>query len=739
MEAKAAAGLVFQLPQDLGEALRLLPDGSAARRRAGLLDEALRRDLHFVARHPAALFQCLWNTCWWYDCPEAVRHYDPPEGGWPAEGAPWARPGDRLSVFLERWKEAKERAEPGFRWVRSLRPPPLPLGAPQRMVFGGDTGSATGVAFVPPDGQRIVSASLDGDLRLWDRETGKKIVGRKAHDHFINDIAVSPDGRRLVSGSEDETAKLWGLEVGIDLLATRAGPGGVLAVAFSPAGDRIAVADPDGITICDATLTEEVMRLEGLGQRIAFSRDGKRLYAASRGSGEIDVFDLEHGRPLPALAADEYSISCLACSPAGDRLAAAGQERVVRVWEMSGGRLLAQFPTDDRVNCLAFSPDGTRVAAGSDDRTIRVWDVAGQSLRAHLRGHEQAVISLAYSPDGLQLASGSQDLTMRLWDVAGRVPQYGLPGSEAGAAAFSPRGNLLATGTADGRVWLWDARQGTLIAWVRGHAGTVWDVAYSPDGRRLASCGEDGVIRVWGVASALGPSWRARARALLARLLGRGRELRLPSTDLRGHRVLVRGVGFSGDGSRLASCSGDGTIRQWDAATGEELARFPTGREHVWCVAFSPDGRVIASGSHGGLIELRDAESGRGQLSWQAHDRPVADLCFSPDGTRLVSRVLGGRLRVWDARTGQRLDETEGTGDAAAVAAGAAAYPLWAFAHRSQETEIVAAYRKQAVAWFPIGYTLTGIRTHPGGKTWAEIHQNQLYLFTLEGRGDLPP
>ena len=119
-------------------AIEAMPLDHAARRHLRLIEQALRSDLHFLARHPTALFQCLWNRCWWYDCPAAAAHHDPPPGGWPADGPPWSRPGDdRLATLLESWRAAKQRRTPAFTWLRSLRPPPFPLGGAELACLRG--------------------------------------------------------------------------------------------------------------------------------------------------------------------------------------------------------------------------------------------------------------------------------------------------------------------------------------------------------------------------------------------------------------------------------------------------------------------------------------------------------------------------------------------------------------------------------------------------------------------------
>jgi hypothetical protein len=112
LEAKAEAGLGYDLIDDFAEALRHLPSGRPARRVLELLDEALRRSQHFIARYPSTLFQCLWNLGWWYDAAQAEQYYDPPKEGWPREGPPWSRR-PRLAPLLESWRRAREERTPG--------------------------------------------------------------------------------------------------------------------------------------------------------------------------------------------------------------------------------------------------------------------------------------------------------------------------------------------------------------------------------------------------------------------------------------------------------------------------------------------------------------------------------------------------------------------------------------------------------------------------------------------------
>ncbi len=201
------------------------------------------------------------------------------------------------------------------------------------------------------------------------------------------------------------------------------------------------------------------------------------------------------------------------------------------------------------------------------------------------------------------------------------------------ALAFSPDGKTLASGGAGTTVRLWDAATGKSTGNLEGHTDKICAVAFSPDGKTLASGSDDKTVRLWD--------------------LGTGKM----TAVLQGHTARIWALAFSPDGKTVASGGSDGTVRVWDVATRKNTATFPGHPYFVSSVAFSPDGKTLACGAGGGAIQLWDLKTGKGRTICKDDDEYVAPIVvFSPDGKMLATGAhcnAREAVLLWDVATGK--------------------------------------------------------------------------------------
>ena len=553
LEAKSEIGLVFELAGDFTTALAALPPDRPQRRVLQLLEEAIRRDVHFIARHfrdyPQALFQCLWNTCSWYDSPEVAAHYEPPLGGWTAQETPGAPRGEGLYALLKVWRKHHQRIGSRFCWLRSLRPPEIHLGTAQRAVIRGHENWVRSVAY-SKDGQLFATGSHDRTVRVWSAKTGKPLECFEGHQDHVSSVAFSPDGRYLASGAEDKTVRLWDLYTKQEAACLRGHADIVTSVAFSPRGNQIV--------------------------------SGSQDYSAR-------IWEVHGGEVLHTLLGHDDFVHSVTFSPQGHHVATGGTDATVRVWDArTGGMLHCLTGHENTVTCVAYSPDARYIVSASRDETLRIWDVESGVELACIRAHTHMVHGAAFSPDGRRIVSGSSDGTVRLWDVATGEEVFCFEGHEGlvTCVAYSPDGHQVLSGASDGTVRVWDAQGGAVRCRLRGHQGRVTCLAFSASGDRLASGSLDKTVHVWDTRTGAG------------------------NHVLRGHNAGVYKVAFLDEEERVASWSADRQVRIWDAGTGH-CVQVLTDNPQLPTIATGASQSRRRASVVGSETVIEDAERGR--------------------------------------------------------------------------------------------------------------------------------
>jgi WD40 repeat protein/tRNA A-37 threonylcarbamoyl transferase component Bud32 len=527
---------------------------------------------------------------------------------------------------------------------------------------------------ISQDGLTLAGADADG-VKLWDLATGQLLF--TLAETGVARFAFSPRGTLLAIAYGSATfgdriggpIKLW------DYIAHRVvrvlpEPGSRLA--FSPDGAILAArSGDDAVKLWNVQSGKEMRRLDHTGEVtcLQFSPDGQTV-AAGLWDGRVKLWNVVTGEPSTRFAGHKTIVWTLAFSPDGKTLATGSSDQTLRLWKVATGEELSRLiGHGSEVNAVAFAPDGRTLATGGDDSQVMLWSAApkvaeplitnvhqapvffshGKLLATATRGGPVTVRDvatrrpiwvleserLARSPgDEKTLATLTTNGLLRYWDVATQKlhSQVQLEGITFSTQhfRFALRGHRFAAADEEGFITLLDTTTGKRIKKFKASAGPYWlatDVlAFSPDGRLLATSGEGNSVRLWDVATQ--------------------KELAVPLT----HKGSAQGLAFSPDGSILASASWeDHTIGFLNVATRTTEPPLSDIKEGCSGVGFSPDGRTLAVACEEGTLRIWNLATRREVLVLKHGKTALRFVVFTPDGRTLVSVAEDGEMRLWDA------------------------------------------------------------------------------------------
>jgi WD40 repeat protein len=543
----------------------------------------------------------------------------------------------------------------------------------ERTVFAEKLGVPVSVAF-SPDGELLAVGDNHGEAGIWQFATGKKLYVLTGPG-WINDVHFSPDGQYLVSAHSDLALRIWDM-------ATQ-------------------------------QLWQTLTGHDFMCKQTVFSTDSHTLWSGNF-DGTLKAWNVQTGQCWLTIVAHTKEIYTLAVHPTAAVIATGSGDMTIKLWDMQTGACLNTLAGHtDEIWGLVFArsaanPDEIELISGSCDQTIKFWNLTTGECSFTLEGHRDRILCVSVNATGQILAAGHGDGMITLWDRFTGVCLMTLQG-HAGSVhslSFHPKTSTLVSSSFDGLLKLWDVNfpesansanfQSTSPSLVlRGHPGqclktsyshtsAVWCLAFSPDGKVLASGGDDQLIHCWDSVSGkhlhrftghtgsvwclnFAPNPNSENQPQAGPLLTSGSNdgtLRLWDMQTGQSRILSRVAFlqrtpiFSPDGKRVVTWGFDDTIQFWEIATGKMVKSFPGGSCNLFTARFSPDGQILVSNNNsGGESRALAWQISTGECihSFTGHTGAVYDIAMHPQGEKIATSGADHMVKLWSLQTGECL------------------------------------------------------------------------------------
>jgi WD40 repeat protein len=541
-----------------------------------------------------------------------------------------------------------------------------------KSTFTENIGIIFGLAFSPDD-ELLAMGSIDGDISIWNWQDNHSSLHFLAHSNIVECVTFSNKGK-LASSSRDGKIKVWDTATGQLLIQTSTENGSphVKNLQFSQDGCFLVGACKQYIYVWDVD-TGSIHRIIETNSSVSALFVSHQIISGAS-DGIVNIWDLHTGKCITVNI--DGAVRAVTCTNDDRILAVTVKSTVVQVWDVKSRSLIHSFTEHSyRVSSVAISNDGRILACLTGEKTIKLWDITTLQYHQTLEGHLSEINTLAFSTSGKRLVTGSVDRSVRLWDENnGKCIKIWQGRTDfVHSVAFTQDNKVIVSGSKHA-IRFWDVNTGELVStwyeyqdwlssvvssqngewlgcanvggdnntirlwrhWSKaetlpapnkilyGHTDSIWSIAFSPNGKIIASGSSDRSVKIWDC------------------------ETGLCVNTFIGHTRPVLSVAFSTDGKTIASCGGHSVIKIWDVVTGECIQSL--NERACYKILFSPDSKTLACCSTTGIIKLWNfRQSEYIQLGEYGH--AVISSAFSPDGKILACGSKDGIVRLWDIST----------------------------------------------------------------------------------------
>ncbi|MBW4468436.1 MAG: AAA-like domain-containing protein [Pegethrix bostrychoides GSE-TBD4-15B] len=456
-----------------------------------------------------------------------------------------------------------------------------------------------------PDGSLLATAGADRVVKLW-RPDGSRVRQFAGHQLAVRQVAFSPDGKTLASASQDGTIKLWRL--GGELLQSwLADPGGLRSLAFSPDGQSLLAGGEASLQLWSLTgeRLKQFVGHDGAVLSAKFSPDGQMILSASADK-TVRLWRLD-GAVQKILRGHKTVVRDVAFSATGELAISAGDDSTVRLWRLEN-RLFKRIYGQSSISSLAISPDSKQIAATAGS-TLGFWQVSGQPVQ-QIASRSASFLDVDFSPDGRQFATAESD-GIRLWQDGSLLATLQSPVTPL-QVRFSPDSKTLIAADQQNQIQVWQLESRQLTKILQEPQSRIGDLAFSPDGKFIAAIDESGSLWFWltdGAATSLFRSYIESSGPIGGMAISPDRrkiavsgEDGLQLWDRNGTLERTFRVGnsgftqfaFSADGQMIAAAAPNNVIELL-RLDGQRLASLSGHTAELTSLVFSPDNRFLVS------------------------------------------------------------------------------------------------------------------------------------------------